>query len=88
LERNVLVGGAACMFYRDQLERINDPDFRVRVSPFPFPFSIPLCLLSSALRTEQFGNLAMPSSLAPKATAFRRSLGTQLDPREIPFCAN
>ena len=31
LERNVLVGGAACLFYRDQLERINDPDFRVRV---------------------------------------------------------
>jgi len=31
LERNVLVGGAACLFYRDQLEQINDPDFRVRV---------------------------------------------------------
>jgi hypothetical protein len=30
LEENVLVGGAACLFYRDQLERINDPDFRVR----------------------------------------------------------
>jgi hypothetical protein len=30
LERNVLVGGAACLFYRDQLERINDPDFQVR----------------------------------------------------------
>ena len=31
LERNVLVGGAACLFYRDQLEQVNDPDFRVRV---------------------------------------------------------
>jgi len=31
LERNVLVGGAACLFYRDQLEHINDPDFQVRV---------------------------------------------------------
>jgi hypothetical protein len=31
LERNVLVGGAACLFYRDQLEHMNDPDFRVRV---------------------------------------------------------
>jgi hypothetical protein len=31
LERNVLVGGAACLFYRDLLERIDDPDFRVRV---------------------------------------------------------
>jgi hypothetical protein len=30
LERNVLVGGAACLFYRDQLEGINDPDFQVR----------------------------------------------------------
>ena len=30
LEQNVLVGGAACLFYRDQLERISDPDFRVR----------------------------------------------------------
>jgi len=30
LEQNVLVGGAACLFYRDQLKRVNDPDFRVR----------------------------------------------------------
>ncbi len=27
LERNALVGGAACFFYRDQLKQINDPDF-------------------------------------------------------------
>ena len=27
LENNVLVGGAACLFYRDLLEQINDPDF-------------------------------------------------------------
>jgi hypothetical protein len=30
LQQNVLVGGAACLFYRDQLEQINDPDFRLR----------------------------------------------------------
>jgi hypothetical protein len=31
LERNVLVGGAACFFYRDQLKQVNDPDFQVPV---------------------------------------------------------
>jgi hypothetical protein len=31
LERNVLVGGAACFFYRDQLKQVNDADFRVPV---------------------------------------------------------
>jgi hypothetical protein len=30
LARDVLVGGAACMFYRDQLEHIIDPDFGPR----------------------------------------------------------
>ncbi|HEX4141833.1 MAG TPA: hypothetical protein VHY09_15905 [Candidatus Methylacidiphilales bacterium] len=30
LERNILVGGAACLFYRDQLEGINDRDFLPR----------------------------------------------------------
>ncbi len=30
LEHNVLVGGAACLFYRDLLERTNDTDFQVR----------------------------------------------------------
>jgi hypothetical protein len=31
LERNVLVGGAACFFYRDQLKQAGDPDFQVPV---------------------------------------------------------
>jgi hypothetical protein len=30
LDHNVLVGGAACMFFRDQLEQNPDPDFQVR----------------------------------------------------------
>jgi hypothetical protein len=29
LECNVLVGGAACFFYRDRLKLLNDPDFQV-----------------------------------------------------------